>query len=129
MMRRSPRPTWSACCAAWDADAGTLPSRLWDVVDAFDPLKLMDFDPFRVTGIARPAFGISNPQPTPERLAAAQQIAAINRRLVTTDSFDLPVPGGIMPTGVICRWGRMACPASRMSIDDDEASIFDEPTN
>ena len=32
----------------WDADAGTLPSRLWDVVDSFDPLKLVTYDPYRV---------------------------------------------------------------------------------
>ncbi len=25
----------------WDADSGTLPSRLWDVVNDFDPVKLM----------------------------------------------------------------------------------------
>ena len=33
---------------AFDADAGMLPSRLWDVVDVFDPLKLRQFDPLRV---------------------------------------------------------------------------------
>ena len=30
---------------AWDADSGALPSRLWDSVDAFDPVKLIRFDP------------------------------------------------------------------------------------
>ncbi len=73
---------------AWDADSGTLPSRLWDVVDAFDPIKLMTYDQYRVTGIANAVFGSSG---GPERLTAAQQVAAINRRLVTTDSVDPPV--------------------------------------
>ena len=47
---------------AFDADAGTLPSRLWDVVDAFDPMKLMKFDPYRVTGVAQAVFA-SGPIP------------------------------------------------------------------
>lgn len=84
---------------AWDADAGTLPSRVWDVVDVFDPEKLLSFDPFRVRGVASTAFGVPNPR-QPELVAAAQQIAAINRRLVTTDQFDLPVPGQAIPEWV-----------------------------
>lgn len=82
---------------AFDADSGTLPSRLWDVVDSFDPTKLMTYDPYRVELTARQAFNnaslrISNLADQPFMLAAAQQIAAINRRNVTTDSFSLPVP-------------------------------------
>jgi len=84
---------------AWDADAGTLPSRVWDLVDVFDPEKLLTFDPFRVRGVASAAFGVPNPR-QPELVVAAQQIAAINRRLVTTDQFDLPVPGQAMPEWV-----------------------------
>ena len=40
---------------AWDADAGTLPSRLWDCVNAFDPQKLLNKqygDPYRVQSIS-----------------------------------------------------------------------------
>ena len=78
----------------WDADAGTLPSRLWDVVDSFDPLKLMDYDPYRVQNIAQTAFGATT---RPELLVAAQQIAGINRRLVTTESYSMPVTPKQMP--------------------------------
>jgi hypothetical protein len=82
---------------AYDADAGTIPSRLWELVDAFDPHKL-SFDP-RVLNISIPT-----PNPTAIttadlpalRKTASQQQAAINRRLVTTDSYDLPVPSGNM---------------------------------
>ena len=83
-----------------DADAGTLPSRLWDVVNDFDPLRLRDYDLNRMQAVADATFGPSNPN-TPlgksMRLAAAQQIAGINRRLVTTDSYDLPVVNQTMP--------------------------------
>ncbi|MFO0790957.1 MAG: hypothetical protein U0805_15975 [Pirellulales bacterium] len=90
----------------WDADVGTLPSRLWDCVSAFDPLKLYDpnrplaqqyGDPYRVESIARAAFNATG---TAEMLAAAQQIAGINRRLVTTDSYDLPVAAAPLPEWV-----------------------------
>ncbi len=74
---------------AWDADSGTLPSRLWDVVDAFDPLKLLQYDNPRMFSLASTVFGSTA---DPEMLATAQQVAGINRRLVTTDSFDPPVP-------------------------------------
>ncbi len=78
-----------------DADSGLLPSRLWEVVDVFDPLRLVQYDPFRVQAATTAQFGIANPLPTsPEMLTAAQQMASISRRLVTTDSSDLPVPGG-----------------------------------
>ncbi len=102
---------------AFDANVGMLPSRLWDVVDPFDPVKLMTFDPYRVTAVASAAFGVANPQ-EPERLAAAQQIAAINRRLVTTDSFDLPVPGGGVPNPLILSLGADGAPG-RLNVDDD----------
>ena len=59
------------------------------MVNAFDPIKLRDYDRHRITGMANTAFGSSGP---PERLAAAQQAAGINRRLATTDSFGPPVP-------------------------------------
>ena len=85
---------------AWDADAGTLPSRLWDNVNAFDPVKLMNVtygDPNRVSGAASAAFGSVN---NPELLASAQQIAGINRRLVTTEGYSLPVANQPLPAWV-----------------------------
>src|SRR5207244_486839 len=39
----------------WDADAGTLPSRLWDVVNDFDPDRLINYDPNRVVSVANAA--------------------------------------------------------------------------
>ena len=71
---------------AYDSDVGTTPNRLWELVDAFDPDKLI-FDP---------RISVNPLQPNSLEVAAAQQQAAINRRLVTTDSYDLPVPGGNM---------------------------------
>jgi hypothetical protein len=82
---------------ATDADSGTLPSRLWDVVNDFDPLKLMDFDPNHIQFVASNAFGSTN---QPALLASAQATAGINRQLVTTDSFDLPVTTQTMPAYV-----------------------------
>jgi hypothetical protein len=81
----------------WDADSGTLPSRLWDVVNDFDPLKLMDFDPNHIQSVASNAFGSTSQSAL---LASAQATAGINRRLVTTDSFDLPVANQTMPAYV-----------------------------
>src|SRR5262249_1779985 len=78
----------------WDADDGTLPSRLWDVATEFDPVKLMNYDPNRVEQVALNEFGSKN---TPALLASAQELAGISRRLVTTDSYDLPVANQTMP--------------------------------
>lgn len=76
---------------AHDSDTGALPDRLWSVVDAFDPIKLRDNQPQLVDVRARQMFDTTSPNAA-QRLAAAQQIAAENRRLVTTDSYDLPTP-------------------------------------
>lgn len=113
---------------AWDADAGTLPSRLWDCVSAFDPLKLSNVeygDPYRVVKTANAAFGLSltNPPRTtdPEYasyLATSQQIAGINRRLVTTDSYDLPVAGGTVPNQAALAVGPDGQPG-RAGLDED----------
>ena len=70
-----------------------LPDRLWNVVDAFDPLKLRANQPALVDAPRLANVRHQHPA-TPQRLAAAQQIAGVNRRLVTTDSYDLPVPSG-----------------------------------
>ncbi len=68
----------------YDADAGELPDRLWSLVDAFDPLKLV------VAQNNAPAAATQAYIATPAQLAQAQITAAINRRSVTTDSFDVP---------------------------------------
>lgn len=78
---------------AFDADADALPDRLWEVADAFDPTKLAAQR--RVnnairTGIGDPDDDLDNPNTLENAVASAR--AAINRRQVTTDSFDLPVP-------------------------------------
>jgi hypothetical protein len=78
---------------AHDADAGVLPDRLWNLVDAFDPVKLFRNQPAAVTAKATEIFGSGG---DPELLAAAQELAGVNRRLVTTDSYDLPVPGAAL---------------------------------
>jgi hypothetical protein len=72
-----------------DADAGSLPSRLWDITDAFDPLKLLYT--YWNNGV------IDARSPSSLEVAFTQKQASINRRLVTTDSYDLPVPAGNMP--------------------------------
>jgi hypothetical protein len=78
----------------WDADAGTLPSRLWDVASEFDPAKLIAYDPNRVDQLAVNGFGSNS---NAALLAAAQELAGISRRLVTTDSYSLPVANQVMP--------------------------------
>ena len=45
-------------------------------------------------------------------LTTAQQIAGINRHLVTTDSFDLPVASGTMP-GYVSDFGPDGMPGRR----------------
>jgi hypothetical protein len=91
---------------AFDHDSGTIPSRLWDVVDPFDPAKLIRYDPYRTTSFANDLLdpvnrNISPPGPngqaSPELLAGAEQLSAVARRLVTTDSSDLPVPAANAP--------------------------------
>ncbi|MEX0612574.1 MAG: hypothetical protein WD229_10695, partial [Pirellulales bacterium] len=84
-------------------------------VDVFDPIKLMEFDPYRVTAIANAAFGSSN---EPERLAAAQQIAAINRHLVTTDGYDLPVPNTSMPAYLYTAPAQIVDPVIRQRYEE-----------
>ncbi len=93
----------------WDPDIGTLPSRLWDSVDAFDPLKLIRFLPNNTANFANDMLDPTNrsigapaigQQASPEMMTGAQQMASINRRLVTTDSYDLPVANQTMPAYV-----------------------------
>ncbi|MEO0530003.1 MAG: hypothetical protein AAF266_05415, partial [Planctomycetota bacterium] len=77
---------------ALDADSDELPDRLWQVVDAFDPTKLAAQN--QVNNAIRSGGSPDAAQGNPNTLqnAVASARAAINRRLVTTDSFDLPVP-------------------------------------
>lgn len=72
---------------ASDADAEGLPDRLWNLVDAFDPVKLAAAT--KLEDEART--GLSSPITSLDNLVAAAR-ASINRRSVTTDSWDLPVP-------------------------------------
>ena len=111
---------------AFDADAGTLPSRLWDVVDVFDPLKLMEFDPYRTASVANELFG-GSVSPTdvndqPQMLTAAQQMAAISRRLVTTDSADLPVAAGTVSNHLALSMGADGAPGRRKQNDPSGVS-------
>lgn len=122
---------------AWDADAGTLPSRLWDCVSAFDPLKLYDpnkplnqqsGDPYRVEKLSQQVFGSTA---TSEMLATAQQVAGINRRLVTTDSYDLPVVSGNfaerLAFGADGKPGKPGVDDDGYQKDDDGDGFIDEP--
>ena len=117
---------------AFDHDGGTLPSRLWDVVDVFDPLKLLQFDPFRTTSFANDLFDPvnrsidpPNGQPTPELMAAAEQLASLSRRLVTTDSVDPPVAAGTVPNQAGLAVGPDGAPG-RAGKDDDNDGNDDE---
>lgn len=79
---------------AFDADAGKLPDRLWEIVDGFDPNKLAasyDINNQIRLGAAAP---VNSSQAVPSLLdsVTAAAKAAINRRVVTTESFDLPTP-------------------------------------
>jgi hypothetical protein len=109
---------------SFDADSGILPDRLWNLVDAFDPIKLIDNQPVLVDLASLQVFGSAGSGP--QRLAAAQQIASINRRLVTTDSYDLPVPAQNMPS-----WASAVGPDGQPGIalhDDDGNGEVDDPT-
>jgi hypothetical protein len=94
---------------AHDADAGTIPSRLWEVVDAFDPDKLIYNSQISSSSVP---------------LAVAQQQAAINRRLVTTDSHDLPVPGGNMGTRLVLGADGIRGPNPQTGINDDYENLM-----
>jgi len=71
---------------ALDPDAGRLPGRLWNLVDAFDPVKLAvqldGTDPLTTVG------GTSSGE-----LVAAQIETAARRAAITTESYELPTPG------------------------------------
>ncbi len=78
---------------AFDDDADKLPDRLWEIVDAFDPEKLAAQELINREIRNGAAGHVDSPTVANslQGLTAAAK-AAINRRVVTTDSFDLPVP-------------------------------------
>ncbi|MEX0936933.1 MAG: hypothetical protein WDZ59_03660 [Pirellulales bacterium] len=73
---------------AHDTDAGTLPSRLWDLVD--DAVDNGNNRPGSdgQSDFQHPFNPVNTSPSEPNELGAALR----NRRLVTTDSYDLPVP-------------------------------------
>ena len=76
---------------AGDADVGELPSRLWDVVDAFDPDKSV-FERNIANGNIINPDSYANANPNSLQRVIAQATTSITRRQVTTDSYSLPVP-------------------------------------
>lgn len=76
---------------AGDADVGELPSRLWDVVDSFDPEKSVFERSISSGNIADPD-NYANARPNSLQRVIAQATTSITRRQVTTDSYSLPVP-------------------------------------
>jgi hypothetical protein len=111
-----------------DADAGILPDRLWNVVDSFDPVKLVRNQPLVVETFAQQMFSTTSATDA-QRLAAAQQLAGVSRRLVTTDSYDLPVPGASFLGRLI--YGADGQPGLAGQDDDGDdpgdGSLTDEP--
>jgi hypothetical protein len=117
-----------------DADSGLLPSRLWEAVDVFDPLRMAIYNPFYTASFANdildpvnrsiPALNNPNQQPSAELMTGAQILASINRKLVTTDSSDLPVPGGNFLSRLLN--GADGQPG-RANVDDDEDNGPDDP--
>lgn len=97
---------------AYDAESGTAPSRLYDIVDAFDPNKYV------LTVTSTPA------SPSPEELALAQVNTAINRQQVTTDSYEVPVPASAVPS-YITELGPDGAPGIAGE-DDDENGVVDD---
>jgi hypothetical protein len=82
---------------------------LWDVVDVFDPIKLAWYDPYRTAAyandlldpVSRAITAVSPGQmPSSQLLEGAQHLAAVNRHLVTTDSYDLTAANQTMPAWV-----------------------------
>lgn len=79
---------------AFDADASNLPDRLWEIVDGFNPDKLAasyNINSQIAAGSGKPISSTQINPPTLDGVVAAAK-AAINRRVVTTESYDLPTP-------------------------------------
>ena len=58
----------------WDPDDGTLPSRLWDVVNAFDPQKLIRFDPNSTAAFANNLLQATNIAPPANNKQASAEM-------------------------------------------------------
>ncbi|WP_442482440.1 hypothetical protein [Aeoliella sp. SH292] len=67
----------------YDPETGTAPSRLLDIVDAFDPVKYAS------------TINIGSAE---QNLAYAQTVTGINSRQVTTDSYEIPTPSDVVPS-------------------------------
>jgi len=100
-----------------DDEAGISPSRLWDLVDTFDPNK------YALTVTSSTAFP---PEITPEELALAQANTSIARRQVTTDSYEVPTPADVVPS-YITELGPDSAPGI-VGVDDDDNGTVDDIT-
>lgn len=116
---------------AFDGDAQKLPDRLWKAVDAFDPVKKAAANRLLTAGDE------SNYTPSSLELVVAGAEAAVTRRQVTTDSWDLPVPNenlydrlllgadgkpGVPEFASIGSW----TPTVTLPADDDGDGLLDE---
>lgn len=99
---------------AYDDEAGISPSRLWDLVDTFDPNK------YAIT-VASNSNDI-----TPEELALAQANTSTARRQVTTDSYEIPTPADVVPS-YITELGPDSTPGI-VGVDDDDNGTVDDIT-
>ena len=97
---------------AHDPESGTAPSRLWELVDAFDPEKYMLTVASDVNNI------------TPEEIALAQSNTAANRRQATTISSDVPTPSDVVPS-YITELGADGAPGIAGVDDDDNGTVDD----
>ncbi|MEM1305173.1 MAG: hypothetical protein AAGG46_09765, partial [Planctomycetota bacterium] len=107
---------------AYDADAGRLPDRLWELVDDFDPNKLaitVAAESGSITGY----FASDGYQPTSAELVAAQLEADRNRRSVTTRSFDVPATAEHWTDRL--RYGADGLPGVP-GVDDDGNGLVDD---
>ncbi len=106
---------------AHDQETGTAPSRLWEIVDTFDPQKYaaaFDGNPTNAVSISE--------------LALAEVMTAANRQQVTTDSYEIPTPSDVVPS-YITELGPDGMPGNAGMDDDgngetDDVIPFDPST-
>ncbi|TWT46820.1 hypothetical protein [Botrimarina hoheduenensis] len=106
---------------AYDADAAALPDRLWNVVDAFAPEKVVVQTAIATGDINADNFPAFSPGIL-QRVVAESQ-AALNRRLVTTESWDVPAPNENWTQR--CLLGADGLPG-QPNFDDDGDGLPDE---
>ncbi|MGL4512173.1 MAG: hypothetical protein ACRCT8_03725 [Lacipirellulaceae bacterium] len=109
---------------ALDADAGRLPNRLWDLTDAFDPQKLAVQNAI-ADGVIVDPDNFPGFNATSLQRVVAQSQAAINRRSVTTDSWDLPVPNENWTAR--CLLGADGLPGVPYVNDDGDRDVNNNP--